>query len=192
MQRQSAETWGAPQGPVLRTGAARDVVEARIGARWRASYRAAETGIAIDERDARLGGRWVPSAFAWSLFPHGRPQSRCAPASCAASPSVTRPYGATRSTGCRHPPPVPSSLIAAAGVRQGFRTAGRYDPKAGRIDITTGPLDGRSFKSPSSAARAVVGHYKPAVNPHRNGWSFWSLDDGSKRLLQSIRPQKGE
>ncbi len=75
---------------------------------------------------------------------------------------------------------------------EGFRTTGLFDATTSRIDITAGPLDGQSFKSPSSAARAVVGHYKPGVNPHRNGWSFWFLDDGSKRVLQSIRPQRGQ
>lgn len=69
----------------------------------------------------------------------------------------------------------------------GFLTRARYDPATSRIDIIDGPLAGTSYKSPTGAARAVVGHYKPNVSPHRNGWSFWSLDDGSGRLLQAIR-----
>lgn len=72
-------------------------------------------------------------------------------------------------------------------VYAGHRTQGRYDPATRRIDITSGPLGGRSFKTPTGAARAVVSHYKPGVSPHRNGWSFWMLDDGSGRYLQSIR-----
>jgi hypothetical protein len=70
---------------------------------------------------------------------------------------------------------------------EGHRTQGRYDPRTTRIDITSGPLAGRSFKTPTGAARAVVTHYKPGVSPNRNGWSFWILDDGSERFLQSIR-----
>ncbi|HZM76163.1 MAG TPA: hypothetical protein VFC19_10575 [Candidatus Limnocylindrales bacterium] len=70
---------------------------------------------------------------------------------------------------------------------QGHRTHGRYHPRTSRIDITSGPLAGQSFKSPTGAARAVVVRYKPGVSPHRNGWSFWMLDDGSGRFLQSIR-----
>lgn len=59
--------------------APRDVVEARVAGRWRAGYLAAQNGTAATERDAQLGGRWVPSAFAGSLFPPGRPQeSVCA------------------------------------------------------------------------------------------------------------------
>ena len=70
---------------------------------------------------------------------------------------------------------------------EGRRTQGRYDPRTTRVDITSGPLATRSFKTPTGAARAVVAHYKPAVSPNRNGWSFWTLDDGSGRFLQSIR-----
>jgi hypothetical protein len=33
----------------------------------------------------------------------------------------------------------------------------------------------------------VVAHYKPDVSPSRNGWSFWVLDDGSGKFLQTIR-----
>ncbi|MYV97575.1 hypothetical protein [Streptomyces sp. SID3343] len=70
---------------------------------------------------------------------------------------------------------------------EGRRTQGSYDPRTTRIDVTSGPLSGQSFKTPTGAARAVVAHYKPGVSPNRNGWSFWVLDDGSGKLLQSIR-----
>ncbi|MFE9991221.1 hypothetical protein ACFYRK_30745 [Streptomyces sp. NPDC005381] len=70
---------------------------------------------------------------------------------------------------------------------EGHRTRGSYDQDTKRIDITSGPLAGQSFKTPTGAARAVVTHYKPDVNPNRNGWSFWMLDDRSGGLLQSVR-----
>lgn len=70
---------------------------------------------------------------------------------------------------------------------EGHRTAAAFDRLTNRIDILDGPLAGQSFKSPSSAARAVVAHYKPHVNPHRNGWTFWMLDDATGRFLQSVR-----
>jgi len=70
---------------------------------------------------------------------------------------------------------------------EGHRTHGHYDPRTTRIDITSGPLVGRSFKTPTGAARAVVAHFKPGVSPNRNGWSFWMLDDDSGKFLQSIR-----
>jgi hypothetical protein len=69
----------------------------------------------------------------------------------------------------------------------GYRTQAKYDRSTGRVDIVGGPLDGQSFKTPTGAARAVVSHYKPEVSPHRNGWTFWSIDDRSGRTLQSVR-----
>ncbi|MBL7496135.1 hypothetical protein I6A84_01155 [Frankia sp. CNm7] len=78
-------------------------------------------------------------------------------------------------------------VVAVYADYEGRRTQARYDPKTSRIDITSGPLGGQSFKTPTGAARAVVGHYKPSVSPHRNGWLFWVLDDGSGKFLQSIR-----
>lgn len=80
-----------------------------------------------------------------------------------------------------------TSGMAVYADYDGHRTQGRYDLRTTRIDITSGPLVGRSFKTPTGAARAVVAHYKPGVSPNRNGWSFWTLDDGSGRFLQSIR-----
>jgi len=69
----------------------------------------------------------------------------------------------------------------------GHRTQGAYDPVTTRIDITSGPLAGRSFKTPTGAARAVVAHYNPVISPNRNGWKFWILSDGSGRSLQRVR-----
>lgn len=69
----------------------------------------------------------------------------------------------------------------------GQRTQGRFDCRTHRVDITAGPLAGKSYKTPSGAAIAVVSHYNPTVNPNRNGWDFWTLDDGSGRLLQTLR-----
>jgi hypothetical protein len=77
--------------------------------------------------------------------------------------------------------------VAVYADYEGHRTQGRYDPRTTRIDITSGPLAGRSFKTPTGAARAVVAHYKPTVSPSRNGWSFWMLGDGSGNFLQSVR-----
>jgi|GEM_PF-1327939 len=81
----------------------------------------------------------------------------------------------------------PSLGVAISVVYEGHRTNGSYDADTGRVDITSGPLQGTSYKTPTGAARAVVALYKPHVNPNRNGWTFWTLDDGSGRFLQSIR-----
>ena len=70
---------------------------------------------------------------------------------------------------------------------EGHRTHARFDRRTHRIDVTSGPLSGISFKTPSGAAIAVVQHYKPGVNATRNGWFFWTLDDQSGCSLQSMR-----
>ncbi len=69
----------------------------------------------------------------------------------------------------------------------GHRTRGVFDPTTSRIDITSGSLAGRSFKTPTGAARAIVTHHNPGVNPNRNGWLFWMLDDGSGKTLKTIQ-----
>ncbi|MGO4613395.1 hypothetical protein AB4305_04425 [Nocardia sp. 2YAB30] len=94
--------------------------------------------------------------------------------------------------------PIPTTSVEAEKTKttikvsvyadyEGHRTHGSYDRNTTRIDITSGPLAGRSFKTPTGAAGAVVAHYKPTVSPNRNGWSFWILNDGSGKSLQSIR-----
>lgn len=82
--------------------------------------------------------------------------------------------------------PVPDQTADIYADYEGHRTLARFDRQTNRVDILDGPLVGQSFKTPTGAARAVVGHYKPGVSPHRNGWSFWLLVDGSG-ALQSIR-----
>jgi hypothetical protein len=58
--------------------------------------------------------------------------------------------------------------------------------KVAAPEISSGPLAGRSFKSPSEAARAVIEQVNPAVNSNRNGMTFWRVDDGSQRDLKSL------
>jgi hypothetical protein len=76
---------------------------------------------------------------------------------------------------------------------EGHRTHALYFAPA-RVEITDGPLRGKSFKTPSGAARAVVRHYNPGVNDNRNGWTFWQVDDvdGRRVWLQAIRPAGGD
>lgn len=58
-----------------------------------------------------------------------------------------------------------------------------YLPINKRVTITSGPLTGERFSSPSGAARSVV----LAINPLRNasqtnGWRFWKLKASGERL----------
>lgn len=60
---------------------------------------------------------------------------------------------------------------------------GLYVPATRRVTITSEPLAGERFRSPSGAARAVV----LAINPGRratqtNGWRFWRIAATGDRL----------
>ncbi|MFI6910285.1 hypothetical protein ACIBKY_54190 [Nonomuraea sp. NPDC050394] len=72
----------------------------------------------------------------------------------------------------------------------GHRTRAQFIAPA-RVEIVDGPLAGKSYKSPTGAARAVVGHYQPEVNDNRNGWMFWAIENGGgpRVWLQTIRPE---
>jgi hypothetical protein len=69
---------------------------------------------------------------------------------------------------------------------QGTRTGGVYDRADRSLLITSGACQGRRFSTPSAAAIAVVSALNPGVNPSRNGWGFWIVDETGQRL-QSVR-----
>ncbi|MFI5532258.1 hypothetical protein ACIA8O_27365 [Kitasatospora sp. NPDC051853] len=79
--------------------------------------------------------------------------------------------------------------VAVHANYDGHRTNALFDPATHRVDIVSGPLENKSFKSPTGAASAVVHHYNPTVSTARNGWSFWFLSDNTGRMLQTIRHQ---
>lgn len=93
-------------------------------------------------------------------------------------------------TGPEGKPPEPTDRgVAIFADYEGHRVRARYLQPA-RVEIVDGPLEGRSFKTPTGAARAVVRHYNPDINDNRNGWNFWQIENesGIRRPLQSIRP----
>lgn len=69
---------------------------------------------------------------------------------------------------------------------EGNHTEALYYRRGGRIEILNGSLAGRTFKTPSEAAKEVVGTYNPDVSANRNGWTFWTVTE-TKAPLQSIR-----
>lgn len=70
---------------------------------------------------------------------------------------------------------------------EGHLTEATYYRRGGRIEILTGSLAGRNFKTPSEAAKEVVTLLNPGVSSaNRNGWTFWVVTD-TKAPLQSIR-----
>lgn len=79
-----------------------------------------------------------------------------------------------------------SGKVAVFAIYQGERVEAVYDTKTRRVEIKTGALAGSFHKSPSGAACAVVKALNPDVAPNRNGWTFWSTEDG--RPLFNLRP----
>lgn len=91
-----------------------------------------------------------------------------------------RPSQAERAAGAPETVPVHATY-------QGVTVQGCYNPLVGSLEITNGPAAGRTFKTPSAAAIAVVSAMNPSVNPNRNGWNFWLITATGERL-QRIRP----
>lgn len=80
-------------------------------------------------------------------------------------------------------------LVAIHADYEGFRSNALFDPATQRVQFVEGPLAGKSFKSPSGAAVAVVKHYKPDVDPNRNGWGFWVVSETGE-WLQALRHRR--
>lgn len=66
---------------------------------------------------------------------------------------------------------------------EGERVEGQYLPATRRLTVTTGPLAGAAFSSPSAAARAVAAAIKPSrADSPMNGWKLWRLTGSDERL----------
>ncbi len=74
------------------------------------------------------------------------------------------------------------TTVAVHGVYAGTRVAATFDPATHVVTITSGPLAGRSFTTPSGARAAVVRLLNPSVSPVGNGWNFWIITDTGARL----------
>lgn len=70
---------------------------------------------------------------------------------------------------------------------EGFRTLAVCDPVSGETHITKGDLEGRRFTDPSAAASAVIDRYDPGSSQGVDGWTLWTLHDGSGRSIGSMR-----
>jgi hypothetical protein len=84
----------------------------------------------------------------------------------------------------REPPGL--RTIAIHADYEGHRTNATFVRGLGRIEILDGPLAGRSFKTPSEAAKEIVTTYNPSVSANRNGWTFWIISENNAPL-QTIR-----
>jgi hypothetical protein len=79
-----------------------------------------------------------------------------------------------------------AARVAIHAVYDGRRIDAMFDPASERVDITSGDLAGRSYRTPSGAAVEVVRTSNRSVNPNRNGWSFWTVSETGE-LLQTLR-----
>jgi hypothetical protein len=83
------------------------------------------------------------------------------------------------------PQPVPDG-IAVYATYQGQRVEGIFNVTTGGLTVTSEPLPGTWFRSPSGAAKAVVAALKPGVTPNRSGYDFWFVASTGK-TLSSVR-----
>lgn len=65
---------------------------------------------------------------------------------------------------------------------EGYRLVARFDPATESIEITRGPMEGRRFPDPTTAATAVASHISGDVE-NRDGWVFWELDTPARLPL---------
>lgn len=83
--------------------------------------------------------------------------------------------------------PEPRDGVPVHGTYMGERVAAMFDSVTHAVTIIDGPVPKGRFKSPTGAARAVISSLnRGRKSPHRNGWTFWRLDDGGGPL-QDIR-----
>ena len=77
----------------------------------------------------------------------------------------------------------PWTPVPVYGEYDGRRVEGKYLPATRRLTLTSEPLAGTAYKSPSGAARAVVAALNPARSAAQtNGWRFWHLAETGERL----------
>lgn len=77
----------------------------------------------------------------------------------------------------------PWTPVDVYGEYEGHRVEGRYVPATRRLIVTSPPVAGVTFKSPSGAATAVVAALNPGRSAaHTNGWRFWHLVSTNERL----------
>lgn len=94
-------------------------------------------------------------------------------------------YSATEADGPTTPPARTSEVPIHLDY-SGERTEGLFNRTTHRVEVASGPLAGKAWKSPSGAACAVIAELNPSVKPNRNGWKEWIVTETGE-TLQSIR-----
>ena len=76
--------------------------------------------------------------------------------------------------------------VAVHTTYKGRRVEGRFLPATRRLVITTGPLAGTSYGTPSAAAGAGIASHGSRADPRANGWRFWHVT-GTGEFLDTVR-----
>ncbi|MBT8227502.1 MAG: hypothetical protein HKP61_20210 [Dactylosporangium sp.] len=80
---------------------------------------------------------------------------------------------------------VEAVTVAVFARHAGTLTRGTFDPATNTITVTSGPLTGHRFASPSGAMRAVIRHANPSGRAQGNGWHFWIITATGEKLHTS-------
>ncbi|WP_430784545.1 hypothetical protein [Actinoplanes sp. G11-F43] len=81
------------------------------------------------------------------------------------------------------PPAAQPDEIGIHVVYQGKRVTAVFYESTRQVRITSGPLNGNTYGSPSAAAIAVVEIANPGrTSPQTNGRLFWTIDSTNKPL----------
>lgn len=98
---------------------------------------------------------------------------------CTPTRRSTRRTAAPAARPAAQPEEIDPRVAVCADVG-GYRVQGRFDPASGALEITRGPMEGRRFPDPTTAADAVSGFLSGDIESH-DGDTFWRLD-GPKAL----------
>lgn len=89
------------------------------------------------------------------------------------------------SDGADPPPtaPDPWEPVPLYGEYEGQRVEAEYVRATRRLAVTSGPVAGQTFSTPSAAATAVIAALKPdRAYAQTNGWKFWRIAATHQRL----------
>ncbi len=77
----------------------------------------------------------------------------------------------------------PWEPVPLYGEYEGQRVEAEYVRATRRLAVTSGPIAGQTFSTPSAAATAVIAALKPGRSAAQtNGWKFWRIAATHQRL----------
>ncbi|CAG7583249.1 hypothetical protein SIM91_25075 [Rhodococcus opacus] len=132
-------------------------------------------------RVAHGRGRWDLLGLAGEKDP-----SRYSDAQRATTAATLRADAAARASARKKPAKATAALEELIDTRlevvadfEGYRLVGRFDPDTQTLEIMRGPMQGRRFPDPTTAATAVASHISGDIETH-DGWEFWRTEQGDR------------